>query len=61
MAKKYLIGVALGTSSTKAALYPLDGDLVVEASAEVPLYTPKPGVVEQEKDDYYQSAAHTVS
>ena len=57
---KYLIGVDLGTSATKAALYRLDGTLVAEASAEVPLYYPKPGVVEQENDDFYRTAAQTV-
>ena len=61
MAKQeYLIGVDLGTSATKAALYRLDGTLVAEASAEVPLYYPEPGVVEQENDDFYYSAARTV-
>ncbi len=36
MQKKYLIGVDLGTSSTKAALYQIDGKLISEASVEVP-------------------------
>jgi xylulokinase len=57
---KYLIGVDLGTSATKAALYRPDGTLVAEASAEVPIYYPKPGVVEQENDDFYRTAAQTV-
>jgi xylulokinase len=60
MQKKYLIGVDLGTSSTKAALYQIDGKLISEASVEVPLYYPKPGVVEQENEDFYASAAQTV-
>lgn len=59
--KQYLIGVDLGTSSTKAALYRTDGTLVAEAGAEVPLYYPRPGVVEQENDDFYRTAAATVS
>ena len=59
--KKYLIGVDLGTSSTKAALYRTDGTLVAEAAAEVPLLYPSPGVVEQENDDFYRTAAETVS
>ena len=50
MQKKYLIGVDLGTSSTKAALYQIDGKLISEASVEVPIYYPKPGVVEQENE-----------
>ena len=60
MAQQYLIGVDLGTSSTKAALYTLDGTRVATASAEVPLHHPQPGVVEQETDDFYRTAAHTV-
>jgi xylulokinase len=60
MKKSYLIGVDLGTSATKAALYRADGALVAEASASVPLYYPQPGVVEQENDDFYTSAAQTV-
>ncbi len=60
MVKSYLVGVDLGTSATKAALYHIDGSLVAEASAEVPLYYPAPGAVEQENDDFYTSAATTV-
>jgi xylulokinase len=60
MQKKYLIGVDLGTSGTKAAIYQIDGKLISDASVEVPLFYPKPGVVEQENDDFYTSAAQTV-
>jgi xylulokinase len=61
MAKKYLIGVDLGTSGTKAALYQIDGVKIAEASVEVPIYYPKPGVVEQDSKDFYETAALTVS
>ena len=60
MAKKYLIGVDLGTSGTKAALYQIDGKKIAESSVEVPLYYPKPGMVEQECGDFYDSARRTV-
>lgn len=60
MSKKHLLGVDLGTSSTKSALYTIDGKLVAESTVEVPIYYPKPGVVEQENDDFYQTAAQTV-
>jgi xylulokinase len=60
MKKKYLIGVDLGTSGTKAALYQVDGKLISDASVEVPLFYPKPGVVEQDNEDFYTSAARTV-
>src|ERR1035437_249260 len=57
---QYLVGVDLGTSNTKAALYRTDGTLVAEASAEVALLHPKAGVVEQDCEDFYRSAAYTV-
>lgn len=57
---KYLIGVDLGTSATKAALYLEDGSLIAESITDVPIYYPEPAVVEQENDDFYSSAAHTV-
>jgi xylulokinase len=61
MQSRYLIGVDLGTSATKAALYTDGGDLLAQASVEVPIYYPTPGVVEQENDDFYRTAAATVS
>jgi len=57
---KYLVGVDLGTSGTKSALYQVDGTKVAEASAEVALHYPKPGIVEQDNADFYDSAAATV-
>lgn len=60
MPRKFLIGVDLGTSATKAAIYTPEGSLVAEASQEVPLYYPVPGVVEQENEDFYRTAAQTV-
>jgi xylulokinase len=60
MNKHYLIGVDLGTSGTKAALYHTDGRLIAEASVDVPIYYPRPGVVEQENNDFYHTAAQTV-
>jgi xylulokinase len=58
--KTYLIGIDLGTSSTKAGLYQVDGTLVAEASVEVPILYPQPGVVEQENEDFYQTAARAI-
>ena len=60
MGKKYLIGVDLGTSGTKAALYQIDGKKLAESSVEVPLYYPKPGAVEQDNRDFFETAALTV-
>lgn len=61
MSSQYLLGVDLGTSSTKAALYTVGGELVAQSTVEVPLYTPRPGVVEQENEDFYRTAAQSIS
>lgn len=61
MSSQYLLGIDLGTSSTKAALYTVGGKLVAQSTVEVPLYTPKPGVVEQENEDFYRTAAQSIS
>ena len=37
------------------------GKLVAESTLEVPIYYPAPGVVEQENDDFYHTAARTVN
>ncbi len=60
MSKRYLVGVDLGTSATKATLYTTEGVTVAEAAIDVPLYYPYPGAVEQELSDFYASAAATV-
>ncbi len=61
MKRRYLVGVDLGTSGTKAALYEIDGRKVAEANAEVPIHYPKPGTVEQDDHDFYTTAARTVN
>lgn len=59
--KQYLVGVDLGTSATKAALYDTDGVLISEATIEVPIHYVRPGVVDQDSDDFYRTAAQAVS
>lgn len=60
MSNKYLVGVDLGTSATKAAVYHVDGTLAAEITMDVPIYYPEPGVVEQENEDFYRTAAQSV-
>ncbi len=60
MSRSYLVGVDLGTSATKAALYCEDGTLVAEAGVGVPIHHPQPGVVEQDSEDFYRTAARAV-
>jgi xylulokinase len=52
-----LLGIDLGTTATKAAIYRLDGVLVSEARVDVTMHHPAPGEVVQDMDDFYRSAA----
>src|SRR5689334_14799701 len=55
-----LLGVDLGTTATKAALYDCAGNLVAEGRADVPLEYPNPGCVEQDLDTIHASALSAI-
>jgi xylulokinase len=57
---KYVIGIDIGTQSTKSAIFDTDGNLAGEASQPTALHTPKPDWVEQDAEELYQSAVQTV-
>ncbi len=59
MSRAFLIGVDLGTTATKAALFDEDGVLVADAVEESRLIQPRPGVVEQDPEDLYGAAVRT--
>lgn len=56
----YLIGIDLGTSGTKTAIFDDEGSLIAESFEESKLYYPFPGAVEQNSDEIYSSAINTV-
>jgi xylulokinase len=56
----FLLGVDLGTTATRAALYDSSARLASEGRAEVALHYPQPSVVEQDMEDFYQSAARAI-
>lgn len=58
--KIHLIGVDLGTTGTKTAVFDVNGRLAAEAYEESRLYYPKPGWVEQDPDEIYGSAVRTI-
>ncbi len=53
---KYLIGMDIGTSSTRAIIINEDGKLIASASADYPLITPKPGWAEQNPNDWWEAS-----
>ena len=56
----YLIGVDLGTTATKAAIFDSEGSLLASASQESVLHYPKPGWVEADPEGFYSSACSTI-
>lgn len=49
----YVIGVDIGTTSTKAVVYDTGGKVVGHHTVGYPLLTPKPGVAEQDPDEIH--------
>lgn len=57
---KYVIGVDIGTTSTKAVLFQMDGTVVGSTYAYYPLIKEKPEFAEQELTDIYQAVLTTI-
>ena len=53
----YLIGIDLGTSSTKTVLFDEAGNVIASAGKDYPLYTPNNGWAEQKPCLLYTSDA----
>jgi gluconokinase len=56
----YIIGVDIGTTSTKAVLFTETGDIVSQHSIGYPLYTPNPAVAEQEPEEIWTAVTTSV-
>ncbi|RDC65307.1 gluconokinase [Adhaeribacter pallidiroseus] len=56
----YIIGVDMGTTSTKAVAFNLQGQVLAEKAAEYPLLTPQPAYSEQNPDEVLLAVRDTV-
>jgi xylulokinase len=56
----YLVGIDIGTSSTKSVLIDRDGRVLASAGKEYPLASPQPGWAEQNPADWLNAALTTV-
>ena len=54
---KYLLGIDIGTSSCKAALFDFSGNVLAQASKKYPVFNPKPHYAEQSAEDWLEGAA----
>src|SRR4051812_8868743 len=55
-----LLGIDIGTTAAKAALFGLDGHLQAVGSAEYPLYHIRVGWVEQQPEDWWQATCSAI-
>ena len=53
--KDYLLGIDIGTSSCKAAVFDADGKTVASQSRGYPVYYPQPGYAEQKPGQWWDS------
>lgn len=60
MSSKYVIGVDIGTTSTKSLLFTIKGEIIASHGIEYPLYSPSPAVAEQDPDEILNAVVHTI-
>jgi xylulokinase len=60
MADRLLLGIDIGTSGSKAILLAADGTVVATATAEYPMYTPRPLWAEQHPADWWTATVQAI-
>ena len=55
-----MIGVDIGTTSTKSVLFSIDGSVIASHGIEYPLYSPAPETAEQDPEEIFQAVIHTI-
>lgn len=60
MPDQYLLAIDQGTSSTKTVIFDPDGQIMAKASTPLVSYYPKPGFVEQNPEEIFQSMLQSV-
>ncbi|WP_224753481.1 gluconokinase [Paenibacillus terricola] len=56
----YMIGVDIGTTSTKAVMFEENGKVVTKADEGYPLFTPSSSVAEQDPDQIFGAVVHVL-
>ena len=55
MKQPCLMGIDIGTQSTRAALVDMDGYILASASTSLEMYTPRPGWAEQDPEIWWHT------
>ena len=60
MTKQYLLGIDIGTSACKVALFGKDGKVEATVSEGYPVYYPHPGWAEQNPEEWWSAVCGAV-
>ena len=58
--EKLLLGIDIGTSACKAAVFSLDGKVLAQTAQPYEVYYPQPGFVEQNPDEWWSGVCNAV-
>lgn len=58
--EKLLLGIDIGTSACKVALFDLEGKVIAQSTKEYPVYYPAPGYVEQNPQEWWKGICDAV-
>ncbi|MFC7394469.1 gluconokinase [Scopulibacillus cellulosilyticus] len=56
----YMMGVDIGTTSTKAVLFNKEGQIAAQHAVGYPLLSPSPSVAEQDPDEIYEAVVNSI-
>ncbi|MDQ0198029.1 gluconokinase [Neobacillus ginsengisoli] len=60
MNSNYVIGVDIGTTSTKSVLFSTDGSVIASHGIEYPLFSPTPATAEQDPEEIFLAVINTI-
>lgn len=60
MRKEYLLGIDIGTSSCKIAIFSKNGKVEAAASGSYSVYYPNPGWAEQDPEEWWEAVCETI-
>ncbi|MCD8154589.1 MAG: xylulokinase [Clostridiales bacterium] len=58
--KKYLMGIDIGTSACKAAIFDREGNVTASTAEEYPVYYPREGWAEQDPEDWWAAVCRAI-
>ena len=58
---KYLLGIDIGTSACKIAIFNQNGEVIASGNGEYKIYNPIPRYVEQNPEEWWEVISHTIN